>query len=186
MLDLTEQQLSSDTAFEGSFLTLKRDVVRLPDGKEALREYFEHPGAVAVLALNQAGELVLERQYRYPVRRAFLEIPAGKIDEHEPPAQTARRELLEETGYRAESWRYLGSAYPCIGYSNECIHYYFAEGLSQAGRQLDDGEFLDVLYLPLEQALAKTLSGEICDSKTIVGLHWLQAHLDGRLAGEPA
>jgi ADP-ribose pyrophosphatase len=186
MLDLTEEQLSSHTAFEGSFLTLKRDTVRLPDGSQAEREYFEHPGAVAVLALNEDGHLIMERQYRYPVRRAFVEIPAGKIDENERPAQTARRELLEETGYRAERWMFLGTAFPCIGYSNERIHYYYAEQLSLTERQLDVGEFLDVIHLPLGDVLQKTLTGEICDSKTIVGLHWLQAYLDGRLAGEPA
>lgn len=185
-VDLTEEQITSHTAFEGGFLTLKRDTVRLPDGSQAQREYLEHPGAVAVLALDANQHLVLERQYRYPTRRAFMEIPAGKIDLEEPPAETARRELKEETGYVAERWCFLGTAYPCIGYSNEQIHYYLAQDLAQTERQLDHGEFLEVLSLPLEQVMEKTLTGEICDSKTIVGLHWLQAHLNGKLPGEPA
>nr|WP_233160484.1 NUDIX hydrolase [Aquitalea sp. ASV11] len=155
----------------------------LPDGAEASREYILHPGAVAILALTADRQLVLERQYRYPAGREFVEIPAGKIDPDEAPALTARRELLEETGYRAGRWLHLGTAYPCIGYSNEQISYYLAEDLELGERELDEGEFLEVFTLPLEQVMQMALSGEICDSKSIVGLHWLAAHLDGRLPG---
>ncbi|RMD02003.1 NUDIX hydrolase [Aquitalea palustris] len=182
-MDLVEKKLQSELVYEGGFLKVHKDKVLLPDESHASREYILHPGAVAILALTPDRQLVLERQYRYPAGRVFLEIPAGKIDPNEAPEQTARRELLEETGYQAASWRYLGTAYPCIGYSNEQISYYLAEGLQAGERQLDEGEFLEVLTLPLEQVMQMALSGEICDSKSIVGLHWLAAYLDGRLPG---
>lgn len=182
-MDLVEKQLSSELVYQGGFLKVHKDEVALPDGAASTREYILHPGAVAVLALTPDGKLVLERQYRYPTGREFVEIPAGKIDPDEDPAATARRELLEETGYAAERWTYLGTAYPCIGYSNERISYYLAEGLSQQGSRLDEGEFLEVLAVPVAQAMEMTLSGEICDSKSIVGLHWLTAHQAGRMPG---
>lgn len=184
-MDLTEQQLSSTQVYQGHFLKVSCDSVRLPDGKTATREYIQHPGAVAILALNQAGELILERQYRYPLGRSFIEIPAGKMDADESHADTARRELWEETGYTAEHWSLLGSAYPCIGYSNEVIHYYLAEGLQQNERQLDDGEFIEVLALPLDEVLAMAGDGRISDSKSIVGLSFLRARLATRYQDEP-
>lgn len=184
-MDLLEKKLSSELVYQGGFLHVRKDRVALPDGSESVREYISHPGAVAILALTPDGRLVLERQYRYPAGREFIEIPAGKIDPDEAPELTARRELLEETGYRAESWVYLGTAYPCIGYANEQIHYYLAESLTLNERRLDEGEFLEVMTVPLEQAMAMTLSGEICDSKSIVGLHWLAAYQAGRMRGAP-
>lgn len=183
-VDLTEKQLDSEQVFDGRFLKVQRDTVSLPDGGTALREFIRHPGAVAVLALTDDGQLVMERQFRYPAAQTFIEIPAGKIDPQEPPADTARRELLEETGYKASQWRFLGKAYPCIGYADEVIHYYLATGLQLSERQLDEGEFLEVMLLPLEEVLAMSLDGRITDSKTLVGLHWLAAWQKGNLAGE--
>lgn len=184
-MDLTEQMLDSELVYQGGFLKVQRDRVRLPDGSESFREFIRHPGAAAILALTDDNRLVLERQYRYPAGRVFLEIPAGKLDPGEPPAETASRELLEETGYRAAAWTYLGCAHPCIGYADERIHYYLARGLTAGARQLDQGEFLDVVTLPLAEAMTRSLHGEICDSKTLVGLYWLSAHLEGRLPGAP-
>ncbi|MEO3958137.1 NUDIX hydrolase [Chromobacterium piscinae] len=187
-MDLVEKQLSSELVYQGGFINVRKDRVALPDGNESSREYILHPGAVAVLAITPEGELVLERQYRYPAGREFIEIPAGKIDPDEEPEQTARRELLEETGYRAGRWTYLGTAHPCIGYSNEKysnekISYYLAQELMLSERQLDAGEFLEVLTVPLEAAMNMALTGDICDSKSIVGLHWLAAYLGGRMRG---
>lgn len=183
-MDLTEKQLDSEQVFDGRFLKVQRDTVSLPDGGTALREFIRHPGAVAVLALTDDGQLVMERQYRYPAAQTFIEIPAGKIDPQEPPADTARRELLEETGYQASQWRFLGKAYPCIGYADELIHYYLATGLQLCERQLDEGEFLEVMLLPVDEVFAMSLDGRISDSKTLVGLHWLAAWQKGNLAGE--
>jgi ADP-ribose pyrophosphatase len=183
-VELVETPLEEVVSYRGKFLTLRRDKVRLPDGQQAEREYLLHPGAVAVLALTEDRQLVMERQYRYPIGQEFIEIPAGKIDQDESPVVTGERELYEETGYQAARWTFLGTAHPCIGYSNEVIHYFLAEELSLAERQLDDGEFLEVLTLPLAQVLTMSLDGRITDSKTIVGLHWLTAYLSGSLKGE--
>ncbi len=183
-MDLTEKQLDSEQVFEGRFLKVRRDTVSLPDGKQAYREFIRHPGAVAVLALSDNNELVLERQFRYPAGQDFIEIPAGKIDPLEEPADTAKRELWEETGFIATQWRYLGKAHPCIGYADEVIHYYLATGLTQTPRQLDEGEFLEVMLLPAKEAQAMSLDGRITDSKTLVGLHWLAAWQQGTLSGE--
>lgn len=169
--------------YDGGFLKVSKDRVVLPDGSLAWREYVRHPGAVAILALTADGRLVLERQYRHAPGRVFLEIPAGKIDPHESTADTARRELLEETGLSAANWICLGTAHPCIGYADEEITYFLAQDLSQSERRLDEGEFLEVLTLPLDDVFAMALSGEICDSKSLVGLFWLRAHREGKLPG---
>lgn len=183
-MDLTEKKLTGEQVYTGGFIKVQLDRVSLPDGKTAWREYIHHPGAVAVLALLDDGQLLLERQYRYPAGRTFLEIPAGKIDPQEAPLQTAQRELLEETGYRAANWFYLGKAYPCIGYADEVIHYYLATSLHAGERQLDEGEFLEVLTVPLSEVMAMTLDGRINDSKSLVGLHWLAAWQRGELRCE--
>ncbi|WP_174875831.1 NUDIX domain-containing protein [Vogesella oryzae] len=183
-MDLTEKKLRGEQVFSGGFLKVTRDEVELPDGKVATREFIRHPGAVAVLALTDDDRLVMERQYRYPAGREFIEIPAGKIDPAEPPHETARRELLEETGFTASQWRYLGKAWPCIGYADEVIHYYLATGLRQQARQLDEGEFLEVMLLDRDEVQQMALDGTIADSKTIVGLHWLAAWQQGKLPGE--
>lgn len=183
-MDLTEKTLRSEQVFTGGFLQVTRAEVALPDGNVATREFIRHPGAAAVLALTDDGRLVMERQYRYPAGREFIEIPAGKLDPAELPHDTARRELLEETGFTARQWLYLGKAWPCIGYADEVIHYYLATGLAQQARQLDDGEFLEVQLLPLDEVQQMALNGEIADSKTIVGLHWLAAWQQGKLPGE--
>ncbi|WP_189530955.1 NUDIX domain-containing protein [Paludibacterium paludis] len=182
-MDLQEKTLEQTLVYEGGFLKVRRDTVALPDGKEAIREFILHPGAVAVLALTEDRHLVLERQYRYPAGREFLEIPAGKIDPDEAREATARRELFEETGYRASRWTYLGTSWPCIGYANEQISYFLAEELQKGERRLDEGEFLEVVTLPLEEAFRLSLEGGICDSKSLVGLYWLRAYLEGGLKG---
>lgn len=184
-MDLLEKMVSSEVAYQGKFLKVLKDKVELPDGSESEREFIIHPGAVAILALMPDMQLILERQFRYPAGREFIEIPAGKIDPNEAPEDTARRELLEETGYSAKKWIYLGTVHPCIGYANEKIAYYLAQDLTLSDRQLDEGEFLEVLTLPLERAQEMALTGDICDSKTIVGLHWLAAYLSGRMRGVP-
>ena len=167
---LEELELDSEPVFEGALLKVRRDRVRLPDGAESMREYVRHPGAVVVLAVLPDGRLLFERQYRYPLRRAFLELPAGKIDAGEDLLGCACRELREETGYEADEWQYLGVMHPCIGYSDERIEIFLARGLSHVGDALDDGEFLEVLTLSVEEALEAAQDGRITDGKSIVAL----------------
>jgi ADP-ribose pyrophosphatase len=176
-MDLKETCLDSAVVYEGSFIRVLKDSARLPDGSIHMREHITHPGAVAVLALLDNGNLLLERQFRYAPQREFIEVPAGKIDSGEDILLCAQRELLEETGYVAREWRHLTTAWPCIGYSNERIEYFLARGLSHEGRQLDEGELLEVLELPLNEAIEWVRQGKIDDSKTIVGLFWLEKML---------
>ncbi|MCC6609380.1 MAG: NUDIX hydrolase [Burkholderiales bacterium] len=172
-LDLTEHPVTGEKVYEGVLLHVHRDTVRLPNGKVATREYIDHPGAVAIVPVVDGGEILLERQFRYPIGRVMIEIPAGKIDPGEDPLRTAQRELLEETGYSAREWRHLGTIHPLVAYSNERIELYLARGLVEAqAAALDDGEFLETFTLPLTEALNWVGDGRITDSKTMIGLFW--------------
>lgn len=172
---LHEQPLDSSQVFSGRLLDVRRDRVRLPDGSDGIREYVVHPGAVVILAEQADGRFLFERQHRYPLRRVFLELPAGKIDAGEDIRHTAIRELREETGHSAAEWRYLGVMHPCIGYSDERIEIFLARGLCrESAPQLDHGEFLDVLSLSLDEAVAAVRCGEITDAKTITALFWAE------------
>ena len=167
---LEETQLDSVPVYDGVLLKVRRDRVALPDGNESVREYICHPGAVVVLAVLPDGRLLFERQFRYPLRRAFLELPAGKIDAGEDLLACARRELREETGYEAAEWRHLGVMHPCIGYSDERIEIFLARGLTHVGDALDDGEFLEIVSFSLDEIIGAVHKGEITDGKTIVAL----------------
>lgn len=175
----TEETLASEEVFAGRLLRVLRDEVRLPDGHDSIREWVDHPGAVVVVALLDNGKLLFERQYRYPLRRVFIELPAGKIDPGEHVLDTARRELREETGYKAKTWRHLGTMHPCLGYSNERIEIFLAQGLTYIGHELDDGEILEVIELGLHDALLSVRDGEITDAKTITALLWTEKVLSG-------
>jgi ADP-ribose pyrophosphatase len=173
--DFTEHFVSGEDLFRGRLLHLRRDTVRLPDGKLAQREYVRHPGAVAILALTGDGHLVMERQFRYPLARDFLEIPAGKVEPGEDRLETARREFREETGYSATEWTRLTVLHNAIGYSDEGIELYLARGLSRAERRLDEEEFLEVLLVPAGEALSMVRDGRITDVKTMLAILWLEA-----------
>ena len=167
---LVETGLASEVVFSGRLLEVRRDRVRLPDGGEATREFVVHPGAVLVVPVLDDGRLVLERQFRYPVRRVMLEFPAGKIDAGETPLATAQRELVEEAGYSAQKWKKLGTIHPEIGYSTEFIDVYEATGLAHVGQKLDEGEFLDVVAMSEDELLATYDCGGLTDGKTIAAL----------------
>lgn len=176
-MELKETRLEGGVVYRGDFIRVHKDSVQLPDGAVSSREYIVHPGAVAILALLDNGNLVMERQYRYPPQREFIELPAGKIDHGEDILLTAQRELLEETGYVAREWTHLTTAWPCIGYADERMEYFLARGLTQQERKLDEGEFLEVFELSLPDAIQWIRQGKINESKTIVGLFWLEKFL---------
>jgi ADP-ribose pyrophosphatase len=176
-IDLIEHCIRSQTVVTGGMLTVKRDQVRLPNGNTSQREYVIHPGAVVVVPIFPNGNVVLERQFRYPLNRVLIELPAGKIDEHEDILITGQRELLEETGYTASSWVKLGLQHPCIGYSNEVIHMYMARELSAGKHQRDEDELLEVFEVSFEDCLTMIQNGEITDGKTIIALLFAEMYL---------
>ena len=168
--DLTERFVSGDLVYDGSLLEVRRDRVRLPDGSEGFREYIRHPGAVAIVPLFDDGRILLERQFRYPHGRDFIEVPAGKLEANEPHLETAKRELLEETGYTAKDWRRIGIIHTAIAYTDEGIEIFLARNLSLGERKLDQGEFLETLIVPFDEAIAMIRDGRITDAKTVAAL----------------
>ncbi|MDM4765307.1 NUDIX hydrolase [Pelomonas sp. SE-A7] len=171
---ISETLIESAQAWRGNFLDVRRDRVRLPDGREASREYIVHPGAVMVVPLMDDGRLLLERQFRHPMRRVMLEFPAGKLDPNESPLACAQRELREETGYSASEWAHAGVLHNAIAYSTEGIEIFFARGLVAGERQLDEGEFLDLCFHTPAELDAWSRDGQVTDAKTLIGLLWLQ------------
>ncbi|MES2227841.1 MAG: NUDIX hydrolase [Pseudomonadota bacterium] len=177
---LREETIESRQVYRGTFLDVRHERVRLPDGSEARREYIVHPGAVMVVPLLDDGRLVVERQWRHPLARVMLEFPAGKLERGEPPLQCATRELAEETGYSAREWARAGILHNAIAYSDEGIEIWFARGLILGARHLDAGEFLDVAEMSAEQLDTAAQRGELTDAKTLIGLLWLQNWRAGR------
>lgn len=166
--------LSSKKIYEGKIINLRVDTVALPDGRTGTREVVEYAGAVAVVPVNQKGELLLVRQYRHAVGKTLLEIPAGKLEPGEGPAVGARRELLEETGCEAGQLTRLISFYSTPGFTTEELHLFLATGLKLKEQDLDEDEFIDVVPVPFARALEMIWSGEICDAKSVAGI--LAAH----------
>lgn len=167
---LREQKLSSTEIFNGRLLNVFRDEVRLPDGSTSTREWIKHPGAAAVLPVFRNGEVMLIKQYRYPLRQVFYEVPAGKIDAQEDHRQTARRELQEETGLKVEKMQYLSAFHPSIGYTDEVIHLYCAWDITKTNKQVDADEFLLTERVSFKKAMTWVQDGKITDGKTMVTL----------------
>ena len=170
MNNLIEKFVKSEVVFEGNLLTVRRDTVELPNGKHATRELIQHPGAVAVVPIRNDGKILLVRQFRYPVDQLTLEIPAGKLDLGEEPEACAKRELEEETGYKAKKLRLLSSILTTPGFTNEVIHLYVAEDLVFAEQCPDEDEFIDVEVFTKEEIRKMIENGTICDAKSLLGL----------------
>ena len=172
-LHLKETRVDGETVYDGHFLKVQRDRVALPDGKLTAREYIKHPGAVVILPLLDDGTVLMERQFRYPLDRVFIEFPAGKIDAGEDPLACARRELEEETGYTATEWQFVSTIHNAIAYSDEHLELYLARGLVAGPAKLDDGEFLETFTATIDDLLSWVRDGKITDVKTIIGVFWL-------------
>ncbi len=170
--DFTEATRSTELVYDGGLLKVRRDEVHLPDGHPAWREYVVHPGAVMILAFVDPETVLLERQFRYPKHRHFIELPAGKLEKDELPLGTAQRELAEECGFEASEWWKVATLDPCIGYSTEVIEVFGARGLKHVGAKLDVGEHLETFEAKISDALEWVRDGIITDTKTTLGLLW--------------
>ena len=182
--DLIETRIDGQTVYSGSFFHIEKDQARLPDGTSAFREFMRHPGAAAVIPLFEDGTVLVERQFRYPMGRVFIELPAGKIDRGEHSLETARRELEEETGYVADEWYFVTTIHNAIGYSDEHIDLYLAKGLRKGTVHLDAEEFIQSFRMPASELVDGVRQGRITDVKTVVGVFWLEKIITGQWNAE--
>lgn len=169
--NLIEKQIDSTLVYTGSFFTLHKDKVLLPNDNHSYREYIIHPKAVVVVPILDNGNVVLIRQFRYPLNKIMIEVPAGKVDPNEDLKEAANRELLEETGYDAKTLDWVGEYYPCAGYSSEVLHLYIARDLTLKGQVLDHDEFVEIFSVPYQQAIEMIEQGKITDLKTVSSLY---------------
>ena len=174
-LDLIETKISSENIYDGTLLHVKKDKVELPNGDISYREWIKHPGASAVIPVTDNNEIILVRQYRYPIQALTMEIPAGKLDvAGEDPLECAKRELEEETGYSAQEYQFLTKLATTVGFSDEFIYIYAARGLKAGQQHTDEDEFINVVTVPLAKAVEMVHSGEILDGKSVVAILMLQ------------
>ena len=172
MSNLKETCLSSEHIYKGKFLDVWKDKVELPNGKTSSREYIKHPGAVVIIPVLPDRKIGLIRQYRYPMGMEQIELPAGKLDKNEDHLDTAKRELEEEIGYQANSMKKITEIHPCIGYSDERMWIYLAEGLTYTKTNQDLDEFVELMPTELSDSVEMIWSGKITDVKSIIGILW--------------
>lgn len=181
MSTLKETKLSSNIIFQGRLLDVRKDEVKLPNGKISTREWINHPGAVCCIPILPDGKIALIRQYRYPVQSEMIELPAGKLEKGEKPEVCAVRELEEEIGYCTNKLTFLTHIHPAIGFANEKMWIYLAEELEKTESKLDDDEFLELIPTSLDDAVEMVWNGKTTDVKTIIGLLWVERHYRDRL-----
>ena len=185
-MDLKETRLDGGVVFDGGILNVTRDRVKLPDGAETHREFIRHPGAVVILPLFDDNSVLLERQFRYPLDKVFIEYPAGKIDAGENDLACAKRELQEETGYTAGNWQFVCTIHNAIAYSDEHLELYLARNLTAGPARLDDGEFLETFRATVPELLEMVQTGQITDVKTVIGTFWLEKIIAGNWTPGPS
>lgn len=180
-LNLREKLYKRKRVYDGRVISVSSDTIILPNKKLAYREYIEHPGAVCVLAFTDKKNIVLVKQFRYPVGKITYELPAGKLDKGEKPASCVRRELLEETGYYAKKIKKIYSFWPTPAFSNEVLHIFFAECLEKRSLNLDEDEFLEPEIVPFAKALDWVKKGKMKDSKTVIAiLLWIAKNIKSK------
>ena len=171
-MDMEEKKLNSEVVFYGKIMTITRDKVLTPNGKEAFREILHHNGGAGVLCLNDKEEVLLIRQFRYAYNEILYEIPAGKLELNEDPYDAAKRELEEETANQANKLDFLGVIYPTCGYSNEKIYLYLARNTKITETHLDEDEVIVSKFYPFDEVLKMIKNGEIKDAKTICAINY--------------
>ncbi len=175
--ELYEQKVKSRIIFKGGIIDLYLDKVKLPNGKIATREKVSHPGAVGIVPITEKGNILLVKQFRYPVKKVLMEIPAGKIDKGEIPLECAKRELKEETGAAGGKLIHLKTFYSSPGFCNEIMHLFMAEGFKKGNKCPEDDEFLEIVEIKMEDSLSFIESGRLKDAKTIIGILLAQNYL---------
>ena len=169
-MELFEKKLTSKQVFDGVVVKLFVDEVELPDGKKSVREVVRHPGAVCVIPIDENGDVIMIKQFRYPFEEVLYEIPAGKLEIGEDPYEAAKRELEEETGVNASKIEYIGTMYTTVAILDEKIHMYLATGITYKAAHPDEGEFLEVEKIPLSTLVNMVMDGKIPDSKTQIAI----------------
>lgn len=177
-MDYEEKTMKSEKIYEGKIVNLKIDTVELPDKKYSKREIVEHPGSVGIIPITEDGSMILVKQFRKPVEKSLLEIPAGKIEINEEPKETALRELREETGYSTDRMEYLFEFYTSPGFSNEKIYLFIATELSQGESNPETDEYIEVVKKRIEDLVDMVKKGEINDSKTIVSIYYAEKYIN--------
>ena len=177
MSDLREKKISSEQIFKGDLLDVRKDEVLLPNNKKGYREWVKHPGAACCIPILNNGNIIMVKQYRYAVDEESIELPAGKIDFNESPEDCASREIEEETGYKVNKLTFITNIYPAIGFTNEKMWLYLAENLEKTNVKPDIDEFVEVMSFDRKTATEMVEKGVIRDSKTIIGLMWLDKFL---------
>ena len=178
-MNFNEKTITSEKKFEGRIFNVEVLDVELPDGKKGYRELVNHPGGVGIVALTDENKILMVRQYRKPIEKDIIEIPAGKLEKGEDPLVCGKRELEEETGYRAKEFVSLGYLYPSPGFANEVTHLYLAWGLEKGNVNPDEDEYLDILKLPVNDIYSAIMKNEINDAKTVIGFFKAMEYIKG-------
>ncbi|GFN35428.1 NUDIX hydrolase [Tepidimicrobium xylanilyticum] len=179
-MNYEEKTMKSERVYEGKIVNLRVDTVELPGKKYSKREIVEHPGAVGIIPIKEDGSLILVKQYRKPVEKMLLEIPAGKIEINEEPKETAIRELIEETGFKANKMEYILEFYTSPGFTNEKVYLFLATDLEFVKQDPDENEYIQVKEIPIHKLIDMVNKGEITDSKTIISIFFAKKYLDSK------